>query len=122
MQLNAFLDQGKCVLLAADAAAPTGVQVVGATTQMIPNTVYVANTSNQWVHLAYAGTAALAQSAAVIPTGGTSQSVTPLAPNSVTILTVAPTISADGVSGLFFSGITPAAGPANVFIRPGEGI
>lgn len=111
----AFAPMGKTVLIAADVAAPTGVQapVAIAFSPQETGQVRIVNASGNVVHLGVGPTAALAQSAAVAATAGSPASGIPLVAGAVEVLRFAP--------GTFFSGIC-AAGASTLFVTPGQGL
>lgn len=110
-----FTPLGNTVLLVGNSTAPTGIQAP-VSTGLGASQYHIANTGSQPVFLSYATSAALAQSGAVIPTGtgANSSAVIPIMPGSAAVYSFP--------VGSFFSGITSAVGPTNIYITPGEGL
>ena len=111
----AFAPLGKTVVIAADAAAPTGVQapVHGQLNAQAAGQYRVINASAvNTVFVGFGATAALAQTNAVAPIAGTPSSAIVLLPGSVEILRFN--------TETFFSGLAAAA--STVYITPGQGL
>ena len=116
--VTALLPMGNTVLAAATASASAGVQVAAVNATVSADTFYIVNSSSTLVaFVAFGATAGAAQSACVIPTG-TSQAVIAIPPNTGLSVKGSPTTP----TGPFVSAITTAAGPANVYVTPIEGI
>lgn len=114
MGINAFTSLGKTVKLVAANVAPTPVQVPSTT--LGGNQYRVINlSSNTACFLAYAQTAALANTNCVIPTGdgANSQPVLTLLPQTDEILSFVP--------NAYFTAIT-SSGTADLYITPGDGL
>ena len=111
----AFAPLGETVVVAADAAAPTGVQAPVHTRldgQAVGQYRLINASAVNTVFLGFGSTAALAQTNAVAPIGGTPSSAIVLLPGSVEILRFN--------TNTFFSGL--AAASSTVYIVQGEGI
>jgi hypothetical protein len=111
----AFAPLGETVVVAADAAAPTGVQAPVHTRldgQAVGQYRLINASAVNTVFLGFGSTAALAQTNAVAPIGGTPSSAIVLLPGSVEILRFN--------TNTFFSGLAAAA--STVYIVQGEGI
>jgi hypothetical protein len=111
----AFSPLGKTVVVAADASAPTGVQVPVNTRldgQAVGQYRFVNASAVNTVFLGFGSTAALAQTNAIAPIAGTPSSAIVLLPGSVEILRFN--------TNTFFSGLAAAA--STVYIVQGEGI
>lgn len=109
-----FNPQGPTVVVAADAAAPLGVQapVAVAYAAMETGQVRIVNSGTNTVHLGVGATAAAAQTAAVAAAAGAPAAGIPLLSGATEILRFSP--------GMFFSGVAAAA--STVFITPGQGL
>lgn len=109
-----FNPQGKTIFVAADVAAPAGVQapVSGPYVAMETGQVRIVNASANTVHLGVGSTAAIAQTNAVAAAAGVPALGVPLLAGAVEILRFSP--------GVFFSGVSSAA--SSVFITPGQGL
>lgn len=110
----AFAPFGNTVVIAADVAAPSGVQTPVFTPFAAQETgqIRVVNASVNVVHLGIGSTAALAQTNAVAATAGNPAKGIPLLAGAVEILRVAP--------GSFISGAASAA--STVYVTPGQGL
>lgn len=110
-----FIPQGETFVIAADAAAPAGVQVVthAKYSAMARGQYRIANSSTNIVHLSWGISAADAQSKAVAPVAGNPSEVVTLLPGAIEILR----FPVDA----YFSGIAPG-GASSVYIVAGEGI
>ena len=111
----AFAPQGNTVVVAADVAAPAGVQAPLFAPFVAQETgqVRIVNASGNLVHLGVGSTAALAQSAAVAAAAGVPATGIPMVAGAVEVLRFAP--------GMFFSG-SCAAGASTLFVTPGQGL
>ena len=110
----AFAPQGNTVVVAANTAAPSGVQAPIQTRFSGQDTgqVRIVNTSAVIVHLGIGSTAAEAATNAVAAAAGSPAAGIPITAGATQILRFQ--------SGAFFSGLSASA--ANVFITPGQGL
>jgi hypothetical protein len=110
----AFNPQGKTVVVAAAAVAPTGVQapVDQRFSAQETGQVRVVNASANLVHIGVGPTAAAAQANAVAATAGNPASGVPLPSGAVEVLRFP--------AGWYFSGVAGSA--SAVYLTPGEGI
>ena len=110
----AFNPQGKTVVVAAAAVAPTGVQapVEQRFSAQETGQVRVVNASPNLVHIGVGPTAAAAQANAVAATAGNPASGVPLLSGAVEVLRFP--------AGWYFSGVAGSA--STVYLTPGEGI
>jgi hypothetical protein len=110
----AFNPQGKTVVVAAAAVAPTGVQapVYEKFSAQATGQYRFVNAGSNTVFLGTGSTAALAQAAAVEPVAGTPSDAIVLVPGAVEILRFP--------LNTFFSGL--ASGATTVYVTPGEGL
>lgn len=109
-----FMPLGKTFLVAANATAPSGVQIVGASNDIKTNVLRLFNDdANQTVYAATDITAAGAKSNAVIP-GASGNFSIPVAPRTEVVIRLA-----IATPQLFVSGITASATQANLMVTPG---
>lgn len=112
-----FIIQGNSYLVAANASAPTGVQIVAFSNDIKTNTLRLHNAdANQIIYWGIGATPAAAQANAVIPgaTGNASLGLSPLMIEVVRVSIQTPQ--------LFISGITASATQANLIVTPGDGV
>lgn len=109
-----FNPQGLTIAVAANVAAPAGVQapVFAQLSNQAVGQFRIVNSSTNTVHLGVGATAALAQSNAVAAAAGAPAAGIPLLAGAVEIIRFAPDV--------FFSGV--AAGASTVFVTPGQGL
>lgn len=113
----AFIPVGATSLIAANFVGPSGVQLAGDTAAppMTWRQYRVMNNGNQTVFYAYGANAALAASAAVIPTNASVGAGSfPLPAGGVEVIT-AP-------AGQYWSGTCAVNTPVSVFVTPGRGL
>jgi hypothetical protein len=110
----AFKKLGNTVVVAADAAAPTGKQAPVTTAALIAAGNYriINPSSSVTVFLGTGVDAAAAQASAVAPTAGTPSSALVLIPGTVEVLSFA--------DDVYFSGL--AASAVSIYITPGRGM
>lgn len=115
VQGQPFMPVGTASLVAAATTAPSGVQLIGdATTETIGSRQFrLHNAGNTTVYWATGANAALAQTAAIVPTNATIGGGHPSPAGSVEVVTMP--------VGLFWSGITVGTN-CSFFISPGQGI
>lgn len=112
---DVFTVQGPTVLIAANATAPAGVQINGASADIKTNVVRIVNDdANQTVYVGYANTANGAKLNAVIPVAAGNNSI-PVLPRTEVILRLN-----IATPQLFISGQTNQAVSANFFVTPGS--
>jgi hypothetical protein len=109
-----FNPQGKTVVVAAAAVAPSGVQapVDQRFSAQETGQVRVVNASTNLVHIGVGPTAAAAQANAVAATAGNPAAGIPLVAGAVEVLRFP--------AGWYFSGA--ASGATTVYLTPGEGL
>ena len=107
----AFSPMGNTVVIAAANVAPSAVQANSLT--IGGNNYRLINAGNVTVFLGVGGSAATANSNAVVLTSGNAAFTVPLLSGTDEILSFVP--------NAWFTGIT-ASGSANVFVTPGDGI
>lgn len=110
----AFNPQGKTIVVAADAIAPSGVQapVLDFNNQQASGEYRFVNAGTNTVFLGVGSTAAAAAANAVAPIAGTPSSAVVLLPGAIEILRF-------GVNS-FFSGL--ASGATTLYVTPGQGL
>ena len=101
-----------CYAISATNSASTAVQITSIGTATV-NQYWLYNAGTVMVFVAFASTAAAAQTAAVAPVAGTPQNVIGVPPGSIQTFSELPSawVSAIGV----------AAGPTTIYIMGGEG-
>lgn len=118
MSTNAFTPQGPTFMVAANATAPSGVQITCCANQQSTNGLRLFNEDN--ANIAWYGigaTAVEAKNNALIAAAGCSNMGIPLPPLAVEVIRTNYT-----TPKLFVSGITRVSVAANIFVTPGEGL
>lgn len=105
-----FRPGGATFTLTAAVSPPTPVQASGPAAGDV--SYLISNLGSTWVFLAFGATASACTANAVKPTGGTPQSVIPVAPNGSIILTLPPL--------QFFTAVADSATDI-IYITPGNG-